>query len=312
MGASSIAVLKTLTYADIFDYPLTREEIWRWLISDKGKAEKTLQGLIKKGTIAQKEGYFFFKGREEVVGARKKREEWAKEKWVIAQKTAAKLRKIPGIRLLGVTGALAVNNCKKEDDIDFLVITSAGYLWLVRLVVYLLAPALGIKRRRPAERKVKDKICFNLFLDEGSLRVGPPSLFLAHEVAQLKPLVNKGKAYERFLWENQWVGDFLPNAKNNSKFKVQSFDRLKIDPEQSRMDQSSKLERKHLISQCLSILISFLDTFAFKIQYLFMKPKITNEKVSLHQAFFHPKDLSDKIQKEFERRIKSLEGKIRP
>jgi len=84
----------------------------------------------------------------------------------------------------------------------------------------------------------------------------------------------------------------LPNAKNSLKFKV----------------QSSKLGKKHPISQSASwrILISFFNTLAFKLQYLYMKPKITAEKISLHQAFFHPVDLSGKIQREFERRINGL------
>jgi len=86
----------------------------------------------------------------------------------------------------------------------------------------------------------------------------------------------------------------LPNAKNSLKFKV----------------QSSKLGKKHPISQSASwrILISFFNTLAFKLQYLYMKPKITAEKISLHQAFFHPVNLQEKICASFEERLRAIKS----
>jgi len=37
-----------------------------------------------------------------------------------------------------------------------------------------------------------------------------------------------------------------------------------------------------------------------------MKPKMTVEKVSFHQAFFHPQNLQEKTQAEYEKRIGGL------
>lgn len=270
MEGSPTAVLKTLAYADIFDYPLTKEEIRQWLIEDKGKIEKTLQGLIKKGKVGQKDSYFFFKGRKKLVAERKKREEWAREKWRIAQKTAKKLEPLPLIKLIGVTGALAMNNARQEDDIDLLVISSANTLWLTRLLIFLFCPILGIKRRKPGEKRVKNKICFNLFLDESRLKVGPPSLFLAHEICQVRPLVNKEKTYERFLEKNRWVKDFLPNVEKLPR----------------------RLKQRRPSRSCF---LAFFNQIAFWIQYQYMKSKMTVERISLYQAFFHPQDLPDKI-----------------
>lgn len=256
--------------------------------------QRTLEILTDSKQIYTDGGFYYFKGRGNILEIRKEREKWSKQKWIIVQNTANKLKIIPFIKTIGVTGALSMNNCKENDDIDLIIISATNSLWLTRLLIILFSPFLGIKRRKPKEKNVKDKICFNLFLDEAYLRIQPENLFLAHEICQVKPIFDRGNSYEKFLWENRWVSNFLPNAKNSSKFNPPAG------------VQSSKLESKHPISQYLNILISFLDIIAFNLQYAYMKPKITCEKVSLHQAFFHPKNLGDEIQKEFERRIKGL------
>ncbi len=49
-----------------------------------------------------------------------------------------------------------------------------------------------------------------------------------------------------------------------------------------------------------------LELLAFVLQYLYMRNKITNEKISLHSAFFHPNELSEKVLVAFEKRLKAL------
>ena len=289
-------IIKTLAYADIFDFPLKDEEIFKWLISSSNipltSFKKTLKEMTDKGVLDQQGDYYCLPGKEKNLKTRQARTKFSQVKLILAQKAAQKLSWLPTLKMVGVTGALAMGNCEEDDDIDFIVITAANRLWFSRMILYLISPVLGIKRRKPREKVVKDKICFNLFLDENHLRINPQNLFLAHEICQIKPLLNKDNTYEKFLWENRWVSNFLPNAKNSLKFKV----------------QSSKLERKHPISQSASwrILISLLDSLAFALQYRYMKPKMTSEKVSLHQAFFHPVDLQGKIEEEFEQRLRKV------
>ena len=299
------AIIRTIIYSDIFDYPLTLEEIVKFLVGESevgmGVVLNSLTKIIAdpsagSGQVSKQiytDGEFYFlKGRKEIIELRKRRMGWSEKKWKIARGTAKKLRVIPMIKMVGITGALAMKNCKETDDIDLMVITVADRLWLTRLILYVLAPILGIRRRKPKEREVEDKICFNLFLEESSLQIQPENLFFAHEICQVKPIFWKDNIYEKFLWENQWVSNFLPNAKNSLKFKV----------------QSSKLGKKHPISQSASwrILISFFNTLAFKLQYLYMKPKMSIEKISLHQAFFHPVNLQEKICASFEEKLREI------
>lgn len=215
------AILRTIVYADIFEYPLSEKEIYRFLISNfqfsrhaVGQAisnfQKNLENLNSK--IQKKNNLYFLKGREEIVEIRQKREKESEKKIKITQRIANLLKFIPTIKLVGITGALAMNNANKDDDIDFLIITAKDRLWITRGLVVVLLRILGIYRR---PNKIKDKICPNMFLDESHLLIPKQEqdLFIAHEVCQLKPLWNKNQMYNQFIKQNLWVKKYLTNWK---------------------------------------------------------------------------------------------------
>lgn len=208
------AILRTLTYADIFDYPLKENEIYRFLISKSQMSSSRFQEelLALPPGIFQKDGFYFLKGRERIVSLRKKRERWSREKLKIAKRVAGWLKLIPSIKMVAVTGALAMENSDEEDDIDLFIITSANRLWLNRGLVVTFLRLAGLYRR---PGKIKNKICPNMLLDESHLRIPKKEqdLFSAHEVCQLKLLWDRDETYQKFVKENQWVKRFLPNWK---------------------------------------------------------------------------------------------------
>lgn len=224
------AILRTLCYHDLFDYPLALSEISQFLIGNsKLKTQNAkvrlrrrflrniqlkTQNLIEEGKIEEKKGLYFLKGRGKTIAIRKKREKYSQKKLLIAERAARFLRFIPTIKMVALTGALAVKNSKKDDDIDFLIVTSKNRLWLTRIQAVLLIELLGM-RRKPNDLDVADKICLNIFLDENSLSLpkSKRNLFTAHEIAQTKVLWQKDDVYQNFLTQNQWVKEFLLNWK---------------------------------------------------------------------------------------------------
>lgn len=210
-------ILSTLAYADIFDYPLTSEEIHWFLIADRPLSyslfKKALTRIITNGKRIDTNGkYVFLRGRKQIVATRKKREEWSRKKMEIARKVTDWLKLIPTIKMVAVTGALAMGNSEKEDDIDLLILTTKNRLWLSRGLVVTFLRLTGLYRR---PGKIKNKICPNMFLDEKHLEVPKKEqdLFSAHEVCQLKPIWDKNDCYQKFLKANLWVKRFLPNWK---------------------------------------------------------------------------------------------------
>ena len=218
------AILKTLAYADVFEYPLTLTEIHRFLISETKNVRRNTQEEIRKelnknpylvSHISYHDDFYFLKGREKIVVLREKREKWSQSKLKIAQKVTQWLKLIPFIKMVAVTGNLAMKNADENADIDLLVVASKNRLWLARLLTVLIVELVA-NRRHPQDKEVKDKICLNMFLDENHLQIPPneQDLYSTHEVCQLKPLWQKDNFYQKFLEVNQWIKKFLPNWKN--------------------------------------------------------------------------------------------------
>lgn len=213
-------ILQTLAYADVFDYPLSPPEVWKFLITQQKIRINIVQKVLSRMKADKKRieadgNFYFLGGRQNIVALRKKREWWSQEKLKIAQRVVKWFKLIPAIKMVAVTGALAMENSDKEDDIDLLIVTAKNRLWLTRFLVILLTEVVA-KRRRPGDKEVRDKICLNMFLDEGHMAVPKKEqdLFSAHEVCQLKPLWDRDNTYQKFLESNKWVKQSLPNWKN--------------------------------------------------------------------------------------------------
>ena len=214
MNKIQTAILRTLAYADVFAYPLTLKELHRFLISQKTDSQSLKETLKTLKKISSKGDYFFLKNKEKNVYLRRKRKKWSQGKCLLARKVASCLRLIPWIKMVAVTGNLAMDNAEQDDDVDLLIITAKKRLWLTRLLTNFLVEIVA-NRRRPGDKEVKDKICLNMFLDENHLKipVKEQNLFTAHEVCQLKPIWAKNQLYQRFIQENLWCQNFLSNWK---------------------------------------------------------------------------------------------------
>jgi len=278
------AIVATLVYFDIFNYPLTMDEIARWLLSSdsfaKNRLLKLTEKLVRKGVLAQERGIYFLPGRGEIILRRRKNQKISEPKFKIAQKVARILIKVPGVLLVGLTGNLAMMDAQEDDDIDFLIITRRGKIWTARFLTILLLEILG-RRRRPKSKRVKDKICLNLFLDEAHLRLGRKrrDLYTAHEILQMKPLAEKESIYQQFVEANAWVKDFLPNA-FREKMGVHR-QGLEIFPQKRR-------SKGILVEKILAFL-----------QLWYMRRRQTMEQVKNGQLFFHPQDRRRMIMKQY-------------
>ncbi len=250
------AVRIAVAYGEVFDYPLTEEELVTWA-----------PFRVIRPPLAVPQGVAL---RKRLIAIRNKRAAWSEEKWGRARRVAGLLRLIPTITLVGVTGGLTRSNARKEDDIDFLIITAPKTLWVTRALCTILLDLLHL-RRRPGDREFQNLICLNMFMSEDGLAV-PSSerdLFTAHEVLLMTPIWERDNTYVNFLRANRWVGTFLPNAW-----------------ERKKENGKRKNEKKSFFVN----LLPFIERPAKKIQLSYMKRRRTTEVVTQNVIRFHPRD----------------------
>lgn len=290
------SVLSTLAYHSMFKYPLTEKEVHRLLISDtavsREEVRKIITSLVRSQRILEKGPYvvcsFAPRSWFVVLKSRKSRENFSQKKLILARRAAHMMGLIPWVKMVAITGALSMNNADENDDIDLMIVTEKDRLWLTRPLVTALVSLFFKRRRRnmshPAHSThVTDSLCLNLWLDKSALPVpmSQRNLYTAHELAQMKPIVNKKCTYEQIMWKNRWGRKFLAN-------------RWKEVRSQGLMSKGQE-ERED------SMVLSWWNRVGYVLQFWYMKSKMTNERASLHAAFFHPIRRADTILSIYDR-----------
>lgn len=285
-----LAILATLAYSDIFDYPLTFPEIHQNLIlikSSNYKLAQALEKLVAEGRVLEVGEFYQLKKKENLKNLRLRREKYAAKKIKKVKFATRILAIIPTVKLVGVSGALAVSNTPYNDDIDLFVIAAKNFLWTTRFFCNLLLDFFGL-RRKAGCKKVSDKICLNMFITEDSLKLTPTDLYLAHEILQLKPSFVRGNTYQKFLLANSWVYKFLPN--------------WRFDAQRLKTNARSKRSKSFVVGRLSLVVENLLKNFQLKL----MERRRTTEIISDTKLFFHPNNVHQKVLTEFKKRLKNL------
>jgi hypothetical protein len=217
------AIIKTISFFDIFSYPLTASEIWKWLykpqqkykLSDIREALKTSAVLKKELSI--KEGFYHLKGRDFIYLRRKQNNNLAERKFRRVVYLAKVYRFIPFVRMVAVCNSLGYSNANEKSDIDLFIIARHGTIWLARFFSILIVKFLGM---RPKEDEKKDTFCLSFFIDEASLNIeksmmNSNDIYYPYWLSNLIPVYDPDKLYEKFLESNDWHKNYLPNIYPN-------------------------------------------------------------------------------------------------
>ncbi len=214
-------ILATVAYYDALDQPVTSFEIWKHLIAEEHDSARPQSVSLGEVTgmlgerdmldrIAFQDGFYFLPGRPGLVPGRIAAEKIAVSKLRRIRRLTAVLRLMPFIRMIGVTGSLAMKKGKGDSDWDLFIALRAGRIWTGRTI--LTGFLHGVGKRRHGN-KTKDRACLNYFVTDDYLTVMTEDLFSANEYTFLIPLYGR-ETFRRFELKNRWIArlkpDFLP------------------------------------------------------------------------------------------------------
>lgn len=203
-------ILKTLGYFDLFQYPLTGEEIYFYNAADinRSSIESELQTLLGNRTIFKIGEFYSLHNNHLLAERRRNGNHLAAEHLKTAYRVARFLYRFPYVKAIAVSGSLSKNFATEKTDIDFFIITSANRLWIARTCMHLFKKLTFLTRKQ-------NWYCMNYYVDEEAMEIKEKNIFTAVEIVTLLPMHGK-QSLDEFIKANKWTDSFFPLKHFNS------------------------------------------------------------------------------------------------
>ncbi|TMI97847.1 MAG: hypothetical protein E6H06_00630 [Bacteroidetes bacterium] len=201
---TSLTILKTLVYFDIFDYPLSENEIRNFLqqpVTDPAFAS-AIDLLISEKIIFKVDEFYSLENNRQSTEKRSQGNLCAKKLLPKAYEIGTFLYKFPFVRGVGISGSLSKNYADKKADIDFFIITKPNRLWIARTILHLFKKITFLFGRQ-------HYYCMNYFIDESALSIPDRNIYTATEVITLLPVAGS-LSMNNFFDANAWVKKWFP------------------------------------------------------------------------------------------------------
>ena len=199
-----LSVLRAVTYAALFDYPLTLQQLRASLdvVADEDTIERWWRtGPLLQATVDYRDGLFFPRGRAGLALTRSRREAFSRQMLERDRRILSFVSAMPFVRMVALSGSLAHLNAEGVTDLDLFVITRGKRVWSVTLTILIVARLLGWRKR----------LCLNYVISRRQLAIEPADLFSANQIIHLRPI--GVQTYKRFVDANPFVAARYPNFK---------------------------------------------------------------------------------------------------
>jgi hypothetical protein len=198
------AVLRAVTYASLFQFPLTPRETRRTLVGCQ-LSEPGLMALYRASTFLQARidyrlGFFMPAGRSAWLDERAIRQ--ARSVWLIDRhrRFLNVLCSLPFVRLVAISGSLAHLNATSDADLDLFIVTAGARVWTVTSAIVVVAKLMGCRKAA----------CANYVVSDRDLAIVPADEFSANQLIHLRPIAGS-EAFQQLIDANPFVAETYPN-----------------------------------------------------------------------------------------------------
>ena len=282
-----------ICYFDVFNHPLTLEELVRYTGREESQVLLNLQPYLNQGKVYQKKDFYSI---QENIGSlitdRKEKEKRAVQYIKKMPFYLKRMRNFPFVKAVGISGSLSKNVMHDDGDIDYFIITRRGRLWICRSFLIGFKKIFLLNSRK--------YFCVNYFVDEENLSIPDHNFFTATEIAHLLPVLNFD-GIENFksanFWTHEHVSEFehpLEGEDLKNKYRWGAFYEWLLS---NRVGDRLDLYLMKLTYKRWQKKFPNFDTSKFELTMR------TNRGVSKH----HPRNFQEKILKEYQERKAAME-----
>ena len=293
------AILRSLLYFDIFQYPLTLSELYKYCPYKSSVIEISVQleALQSIGYVKRDGGYYCINSENTsaFVDRKVKGIIEAKRMLKMAGHFSKFISYFPFVRGICLSGSLSKGYADSKSDIDYFIITEPGRLWLCRTILVLFKKLFLFNSHK--------YFCVNYFIDTNTLEIPDKNTFTATELVSIIPTYNH-TLYKQLMLANGWTDKYLPNSTLKKSENVGHENTSAIKRFAEKMF-SGKLGDK-LDDKCFHLTLSQWkkkfkdfdpDQFDLRLR--------SRKNVSKH----HPLGFQEKVLKGIEKQIKDFEDK---
>ncbi len=208
MNQQNKKILETIAWFDVFDWPLNLAELQKY--AQLESSDEIPNDSLK--SIENINGFYFLKGRQEIIRKRIFRQKIAIKKIKVGKFAAEILSFIPFVKMVAICNDLAYFNAPEESDIDFFIVVKSGKIWTARFFSTAALFFLGLWRHG---KKIKNRICLSFFITDSNLNLEEIAykndIYLKYWILQIIPLFDRKDIYQKFLEKNFWATNEFPN-----------------------------------------------------------------------------------------------------
>jgi hypothetical protein len=203
------ALIETMTFFDVFDFALTREELCDYMLYRRWKLNELHNFANHEEFIVETHSHVYFRGRSHTKKVRKEKELRARKLYKKAKRFVKYMQTLPFVRSVSLCNSLSFYDAEKDSDIDLFIITEKNRLFTARAFCWLFTQILGIRRHGD---KIKARFCLSFMVSRDSMNLNTIKLkddiYLLFWIRLLRPLTGQS-VYREFIKENSWIRDYF-------------------------------------------------------------------------------------------------------
>lgn len=292
------SIAKVLAYFDVFEHPLTLDEIVNLgdTYHPKSSYKEKLEELINKNVCYNYQDFYSLNPNiKDFVLKRKNKEFEAKKYFSKLPFFVSLISKFPFVRGIAISGSLSKGVMHDDGDIDYFIVTAPERLWICRSFLVLFKKIFLLNSKK--------YFCVNYFVDENNLNIIDKNIFTAIEITYLLPVFNED-LIQKLKQENNWTNAYFPHFNHPIKINI---------------DSSKKKKNKGNELIFHSKLANHLDLWLMKLTFKRWRKKFshfkdakfeltmrTNRGISKH----HPQDFQNKVLEKLNKKLEYLNAEL--